>query len=130
MKGKLDRLLNPRSIVVIGGKEAERVVEQYYKFGFKGTIWPVHPTREAMHGRSCLRSLDELPEAPDAAYIAGNRERNIDMVCQLAAMGAGSAVCYAAGFAEADSERAGSSDLQRQLVEAAACRFSAPIATV
>ncbi|MEP1209990.1 MAG: acetate--CoA ligase family protein [Rhizobiaceae bacterium] len=119
MKGELDRLLNPRSIVVIGGKEAERVVEQCDKFGFEGTIWPVHPTRQEMHGRPCLRSLDELPEAPDAAYIAVNRETSVDMVRQLAAMGAGGAVCYAAGFAEADGEKAGSGDLQRQLVEAA-----------
>ena len=101
MAGELSRLLNPRNIVVIGGKEAERVVEQCDKFGFDGEIWPVHPKREAMHGRPCFRSLDELPAAPDAAYVAVNRERSVDMVRQLSAMGAGGAVCYAAGFAEA-----------------------------
>lgn len=119
MAGELGRLLNPRSIVVIGGKEAERVVEQCDKFGFDGEIWPVHPKREAMCGRPCLRSLDELPSAPDAAYVAVNRERSVDMVRQLAAMGAGGAVCYAAGFAEAEGEKDGSADLQAQLVEAA-----------
>ena len=119
MGGELNRLLNPRSIVVIGGKEAERVIEQCDKFGFDGEIWPVHPKREAMHGRPCLRSLDELPSAPDAAYVAVNRERSIDMVRQLAALGAGGAVCYAAGFAEAEGEKDGSANLQHQLVEAA-----------
>lgn len=119
MTGELDRLLNPRTIAVIGGKEAQRVIEQCDKFGFDGTIWPVNPKRQAMRGRPCLSSLDDLPEAPDAAYVAVNRQMTIGIVDQLAAMGAGGAVCYAAGFAEADRENAGSGDLQRQLVEAA-----------
>lgn len=127
MAGELDRLLNPKSIVVIGGKEAERVIEQCDKFGFAGQIWPVHPKREQMHGRPCLRSLDELPEAPDAAFVAVNRERSIDMVAKLHAMGAGGAVCYAAGFAEADAENEGSGDLQRRLVDAAGGGDGMPI---
>ncbi len=119
MGSELDRLLNPRTIAVIGGKEAERVVEQCDKLGFKGTIWPINPRRELMHGRRCLRSLDDLPETPDAVYVAVNRQMSISMVKQLSAMGAGGAVCYAAGFAEADQESAGSGDLQHQLVHAA-----------
>ena len=83
MAGELDRLLNPRSIVVIGGKEAERVVEQCDKFGFDGTIWPINPKRESMHGRPCLSSLDDLPEVPDAAYVAVNRQLTIPIVEQL-----------------------------------------------
>ncbi|MFD0916114.1 acetate--CoA ligase family protein [Pseudahrensia aquimaris] len=113
------RLLNPRTIAVIGGKECERVVDQCDKFGFTGTIWPVHPTRETLSGRACFKSIADLPEAPDAAYVAVKRERSIDIVAQLSARGAGGAVCYAAGFAEADGESAGSGDLQKALVEAA-----------
>ena len=115
----LERLLNPRSIAVIGGKEAERVVEQCDKLGFSGTIWPIHPTRQSMLGRPCLRSIDALPQAPDAAYVAVNRELSIRMVEDLAAIGAGGAVCYAAGFAEADQENKGSQDLQQRLISAA-----------
>ncbi len=114
------RFLSPHTLAVIGGKEAERVIEQCNKLGFEGTIWPVHPTRETMGGRSCFRSVDELPSAPDAAYVAVNRERTIDIVEALRKMGAGGAVCYAAGFAEANGESAGSGDLQHRLVEAAA----------
>ena len=115
----LDRLLNPKSLAVIGGKECERVIEQCDKLGFQGEIWPVHPKRDQIRGRPCLRSVEDLPAAPDAAYVAVNRERTIGVVEQLSAIGAGGAVCYAAGFAEADAENAGSGELQRQLIRAA-----------
>lgn len=115
----LDRLLNPGTIAVIGGKEAERVVEQCDRFGFGGEIWPVNPGRSSMLGRPCFPSIDQLPAAPDAAYIAVNRQLTIDLVASLADIGAGGAVCYAAGFAEAASESAGSGQLQDRLLDVA-----------
>ena len=115
----LSRLLNPRTITVIGGKEGARVVEQCDKLGFKGTIWPVHPKRDSIGGRECFRSIDDLPGVPDAAYVAVNRELTVEVIRSLSAMGAGGAVCYAAGFAEADAENEGSGALQKELVDAA-----------
>ena len=41
----LDRLLNPRTIAVIGGTPAARAIEQSDRLGFSGEIWPVHPTK-------------------------------------------------------------------------------------
>ena len=79
MTRSLQRLLAPESLAVIGGKEAARVVEQCIKFGFEGPIWPVHPSREEMHGYKCFRSIADLPCAPDAAYVAVNRERTRSM---------------------------------------------------
>ncbi|MEM1038775.1 MAG: acetate--CoA ligase family protein [Pseudomonadota bacterium] len=115
----LTRLLSPRTIAVFGGKECERVVEQCDKLGFTGTIWPVHPTREILSDRPCFKSVDDLPDAPDAAYVAVNRERTVEIVAALAKRGAGGAVCYAAGFAEAIGEDESADDVQRRLVEAA-----------
>jgi len=115
----LQRLLAPKSLTVIGGKEAERVVDQCVKLGFEGAIWPVHTTRDVMRGHKCFRSVADLPEAPDAAYIAVNRERTIDIVAELSNRGCGGAVCYAAGFAEADAEDDSAADLQARLLNAA-----------
>ena len=47
-----------------------------------------------------MRSVDDLPEAPDAAFVAVKREPTIDIVGALARRGAGGAVVYASGFAE------------------------------
>jgi acyl-CoA synthetase (NDP forming) len=110
----LSRLLNPRSIAVIGGSPAARVVEQCQKLGYTGKIWPVHPTKKEMHGVPCFTSLADLPGVPDAAFVAVNRHLTLDAISQLSAMGAGGAVCYASGFAES-----GDVELQAELVRRA-----------
>ena len=112
----LSRLLNPRSICVVGGREAARVIEQCQHMDFAGPIYPVHPTRSEMEGIPCFRGIQDLPEAPDATFIGVNRERTVDVVRSLKASGAGGAVCYASGFSEAG--KAGE-DLQSALRDAA-----------
>ena len=112
----LTRLLRPRSIAVIGGAPAARVVEQCDRMGFEGSVWPVHPSRDEVEGRRVFRSVADLPEAPDAAFVGVNRRTTVDAVAALAARGAGGAVCYASGFLEAND----GAGLQRELVEAAA----------
>lgn len=111
--GLLSRLLRPASIAVIGGAEAEMVIRQCEKMGYAGEIWAVNPKRTEMAGRSCVASVEELPAAPDAAFVAVNRHRTLEVVETLAARGAGGAIAYASGFKEAGGEGA---ELQDRLV--------------
>ena len=115
----LDRLIRPKSIAVFGGKEAGRVVEQCRKMGYAGEIWPVHPTKDTVHGLPCFRSVADLPSAPDAAFVGVNRALTIDIIRELAAAGSGGAICYASGFREAVNELSDGGDLQDALVAAA-----------
>jgi acetate---CoA ligase (ADP-forming) len=110
----LRRLLSPRSIAVVGGAPAERVVRQCLKLGFDGPIWPVHPTRSDLAGVPCLPSLDDLPGVPDAVFLGVNRHATVEAMRTISAMGAGGAVCYGSGFAET-----GDGDLQTELLAAA-----------
>lgn len=119
MTRSLDRLIRPKSIAVFGGKEARRVIEQCDKMGFTGDIWPVHPKQDEIFGRRCYRSVAELPAAPDASFVGVNRQLTIEIIRDLAARGAGGAICYASGFREAVSELADGNDLQDALVAAA-----------
>jgi acetyl-CoA synthetase len=109
------RLLNPRSIAAFGGANAQEVIRQSDRMGYKGEIWPVHPKKTEILGRRVYRSVDDLPESPDAAYVAVNRHLTIDIVRDLAERDAGGAICYATGFIEAGVE---GSELQEQLLEA------------
>ncbi|CAN7277709.1 acetate--CoA ligase family protein [Rhizobium sp. LjRoot254] len=118
-EGALSRLIRPKSIATFGGKEAGRVVEQCRKMGYTGDIWPVHPTKDEVHGYKCYRSVADLPAAPDAAFVGVNRTLTIEIMRQLRERGAGGAICYASGFSEAVAELADGHDLQAQLVEAA-----------
>ena len=112
----LDRLLSPRSVAVIGGRVAESVAVEMLKLGFAGDIWPVNPKRETMAGLACFAGLDQLPGIPDATYIGVSREAAVDAVRSLHAMGAGGAICHAAGFSELGD---GGTPLNDALIEAA-----------
>ncbi|GAA4867265.1 acetate--CoA ligase family protein [Saccharopolyspora cebuensis] len=112
----LRRLLSPRHLAVIGGDAAAEVVRQCRRLGFTGAIRPVHPSRSEIEGLPCHRSVAELPEVPDAAFVAVPREATVEVVRQLAELGAGGAVCHASGFAE---HGPGGAELQRCLVAAA-----------
>jgi acetate---CoA ligase (ADP-forming) len=111
---RLDRLLRPRHIAVLGAGWALNVIEQCRKMGFQGPVWPVHPTKAEIGGLQAYPSLAELPEAPDATFIGVNRFATIDVVAELAAMGAGGAISFASGW-----EEAGEAGLQDRLVAAA-----------
>jgi acetate---CoA ligase (ADP-forming) len=112
-RSPLSRLLAPRSIAVVGGREAAEVIRQCDRIGFQGTIWPVNPNRSEIETRATFKSIAELPNAPDAAFVAIPKRAAIEAVAALAQMGAGGAVCYTAGFAELGEAGA---QLQRELV--------------
>lgn len=107
----LRRLLRPRSIAVFGGWQAEGVIRRCAEMGFAGPVWQVHPKKPGAY-----RSAEELPEAPDAAFVAVNRELTIGIVRELAALGTGGAVCHAAGFRESGGRGI---ELQAELIAAA-----------
>ena len=117
---RLERLLRPKSIAVIGGGAfSPNVVKQSLKMGFAGEVWPVHPRRAEVEGVKAYASVAGLPGAPDAVFIGVNRFATIDIVRELAARGAGGAICFASGFLEAGDDDADGARLQRELVEAA-----------
>ena len=113
----LQRLLCPQSIAVFGGSAAAEAIRQCRQLGYGGTIWPVHPTRQEMEGLPCFPDVASLPAAPDAAFVAVPAQATVEVVRQLAALGAGGAICYASGFAEVGSDGV---VLQQALVDAAA----------
>ena len=110
------RLLSPRHVAVIGGRDAEVCAAECARIGFKGPFWPVNPKRSEIGGHRCYASVDDLPEAPDAVFLAIPREPAIEALKKLAAMGAGGVVCYTAGFGETGIDGAA---MEERLLEAA-----------
>ncbi len=82
--------------------------------GFQGEVWPVHPTKASIGGLRAYAALADLPRPPDATFIGVNRHATVDVVAELARMGAGGAVCFASGWLEA-----GEPELQARLIAAA-----------
>ena len=106
----LQRLLNPRHVAIIGGRDAEVALKACQRIGFQGQIWPVNPNRQTLLGVDCFASVDDLPQAPDAVFLAIPPEPALKIVARLSQMNAGGVVCYTAGFG-GDGNEGGESDL-------------------
>jgi acyl-CoA synthetase (NDP forming) len=119
---RLKAALDPRSVAIIGASEnpnkvGGRPVHYLDKFGFKGKIFPINPSRTEVQGHRCYNSLGGLPEAPEMVIVAVAGDNAIGTVEDCAAHGVKCAVVMASGFGEVDAV-AGKAK-ERRMVEAA-----------
>jgi len=82
-QSNLSRLISPRSIAVVGHRGADFAIRESLKLGYTGKIWAIHPSRETIEGLECFKSVRDLPEPPDATFIAVNAEAAIEIVADL-----------------------------------------------
>lgn len=102
-------LLNPSSIAVIGASESPgnrggQAMRYLRKFGFAGTVTPVHPSGNTVHGYPGVTSLDDIEHTPDVALLAVGARRVESVVADLGRRGVGAAIVWAGGFAEGGAE--------------------------
>ena len=101
----IERLLRPSSVAIVGasatpGALGASVLANLQRLGFRGDIHLINPNRTEIGGRPCLKSIEALPTAVDAAVLAIPRAGVLDAVAGLARRGVGAAVIFSAGFAE------------------------------
>jgi len=99
----LQRLLAPRSVALIGGAWADAAAAAARTIGYDGALWRVHPTRTSDADTIYYRSVDQLPGAPDAAFLAAPAGEIPGIAAALVRRGAGGFVCFASGFSETGS---------------------------
>jgi acyl-CoA synthetase (NDP forming) len=119
---RLRAALDPKSVAIIGASEnpnkvGGRPVHYLDKFGFKGRIFPINPSRPEVQGYKCYPSLADLPESPEMVIVAVAGDNAIGVVEDCAAHGVKIAVVMASGFGEVDAV-AGKAK-ERRMVEAA-----------
>lgn len=118
---ELELLLAPNVVAVIGasgdpGRIGGRPIAIMQRSRFAGRILPVNPHRAEVQGLPCYPSIDDLPQAPDAALIAVAPAEAIKAVEALGKRGCKMATLFTAGFAELGAEGQAQ---QHQLVETA-----------
>ncbi len=67
--------LSPRSIAVVGasrynGKVGYAVIDGLNKWGYKGTIYPVNPRAETVHGLKAYKTIKDIPGEVDLVFVA------------------------------------------------------------
>lgn len=97
----LDRLLAPRSVVLVGastrpGSVGTALARNLREGGFAGPIRLVNRNGGEIGGEPIHADLSSLPESPDLAVIATPPESVPELVRDLAKLGCGAAVIVAA----------------------------------
>ncbi|MCL5961762.1 MAG: acetate--CoA ligase family protein [Chloroflexi bacterium] len=114
----LDRLLNPRSIAVIGasaqeGKAGNFIVMQLLGGSFR--VFAVNAKGDTVFGLPIYRSVQDIPEVPDLAILALPAEAAPGATRDCVKRGIGAVIVVAGGFGEiGEAGRA----LERELEEA------------
>lgn len=122
-------LFEPKTIAVVGASATSMTpgnvfIRRMREFGYSGTIYPIHPSAEAIDGLPVFRSLAETPQPIDYAYIAVSAAQ-VPKMLAIAKGRVRYAQVISSGFAEVDEGKA----LQDELVAAAragGCRLLGP----
>lgn len=96
----LDALFRPRSVAFVGGSNLAPALAFHREVGFAGDTWVVSPKYPQLAGYPCVATVEDLPQAPDLAFVAIPREAAITAIAALRDKGCRAVVCNAAGFAE------------------------------
>jgi acetyltransferase len=100
----LNFLFRPRSVAVVGatsrgGSVASAVMRNLLEGGFRGPVYPVHPTHRAVHGVHVYRDLARLPQTPDLVVVCTPAEEVPSVIDEVAGRGTKAAVVVASGLA-------------------------------
>ncbi len=105
----LEPLLAPRSIAIVGASEspdswAPEIERSLRHLGFAGDLIPVNPKYDAVWGRPCRASIEELPRGVDLVVFVVPARVVVDMVDACATRGVRGIMVVSSGFAEAGPE--------------------------
>jgi acyl-CoA synthetase (NDP forming) len=120
-RAKVDALLNPRNVVILGasdrpGNWAQRVWRNLRRYEYPGAVYPYNPARETVWDTRCYRSFAELPEPPDHLVVLIPAHAVAQTLAEAARFGARSATVMTSGFDEAEDASALAAATQLRLV--------------
>jgi acyl-CoA synthetase (NDP forming) len=105
---RLDALLRPRSVAVLGASERPSIgrtlIESLEGLGFPGAIYPINPKYPTVLGRRCYPTVSDLPRDVDVLAFCVNHTHVLEHMEPAAERGVGAAVIFDGGFGEAGPE--------------------------
>jgi len=102
-------VLAPASVALIGAsddpaKTAGRPLRFIRQAGYAGRVYPVNANRDTVQGERAWRSLADLPEVPEHAFILTPTDAALEALEECARFGVPVATILAAGFSETGSQ--------------------------
>ena len=114
----LDKMFYPESIAVVGATETKlkwssMVLSNILDGGYTGKVYPVSPTRETVYGLKTYKSLVDIPDRVDLAYIATPSKTIMGVLEDCVKKEIQNIVVISSGFSEAGGEGIG---LEKKLI--------------
>jgi acetyltransferase len=105
----LNRIFKPRQVAVVGASEkagtiGNALMRNLMDGGFSGTVLPVNPKYQTMHGQACFESVSVLEMGVDLAIIATPIHSVTDIVGECVEKKVGGAVIISAGGKEVGAQ--------------------------
>lgn len=125
----LARLLNPKSIAVIGASSRSGNIGRIILDGLIPSLrklYPVHPTETVVSGHPAVRSIADLPDGIDLAVVATGAGTAVEHAEQSARRGITFIVVVAGGFAETGREGERMEERLRAIPKAYGSRILGP----
>ncbi len=105
----MNKLMRPKSLVVVGASDKAGMVGGATKSSVKGAnsdhVYYLNPSRDEVNGRKCFHALCELPEVPDCMLLCTPAKTIAGYLEEGGKMGIGAAVVLASGFSEERSSQ-------------------------
>ena len=102
--------LSPKSIAVIGASDKEgsvgRAITSNIMKGYKGTVFPISPTRDKVFGKKAYKSVLDVPKSIDLAVIVTKNQIVPVVLEECGKKKIKGAIVITAGFKEVDEEGA------------------------
>ncbi len=107
--GKLDAILRPKSVAVIGAstspdKLGHEILKNILDGGYQGAVYPINPKADAILGLPCHASVKDLEEPPDLAVLIIPARFVPQALQDCGEKGVQGAVIITGGFSEAGPE--------------------------
>lgn len=124
-------LFAPRRIALIGAsaeqvKLASRPQRVLRKHGYRGAVVPINPARSEILGDKAYRSVKEVPDPVDHAFVMVPAKTVPDVIADCCAAGVRVATIFTAGFAETGEEGRGKQDAMVAMAKSAGMRLVGP----
>lgn len=118
---QLDKIFNPKRIALIGvsinpESVGGKVLSNLIGSGFRGVVYPVNPTAEAIQGIQCYPDMKSLPRTPDLGVICSAASQVPGLVRECGETGISGIIIMSAGFREEGEE---GKKLEQQILEEA-----------
>ncbi len=105
----LSRMLNPRSVAIIGAtdempKAGAMMSANFVACGFEGRVYPVHSKKTEVFNLKAYRSIKDIPEEVDLAYIMIRASLVPQILEECGEKGVKGAIIATSGFKEVGEE--------------------------